>query len=63
MSKIKTLIKVEYAKKYLQGDGSYQSLGDEIGVVHSTIKDWVRNYITIGVGALNCQGTKNIQKN
>ncbi len=62
MSKIKTVIKVEYAKRYLRGEGSYQSLGDEIGVEPSTIKNWVRNYTAMGTDAFERSRNKKYAK-
>ncbi len=62
MSKITPVIKVEYAKRYLQGDGSYQSLGDEIGVAWSTIRDWARNYTAMGAEAFERSSNKKYSK-
>ncbi len=62
MFKIKKHIKIEYAKKYLRDDGTYQSLGDEIGVAHSTIKVWVRNYTAMGIEAFEQSRNKKYSK-
>lgn len=63
MSKIMPVIKLEYVKRYLRGEGSYVTLGDELGVQGTSIQDWVRNYEAIGSGAFEQSKNKNIQRN
>lgn len=62
MSKIMPVIKLEYVKRYLRGEGSYVTLGDELGVQGTSIQDWVRNYEAIGSGAFEQSKNKKYSK-
>ena len=47
--------KLEAVKKYIDGKGSYQSLGSAYGVHKTTIMEWVRNYKSLGIDGLHRQ--------
>ena len=47
-SKLPKEIKIEICKKYLKGQGSYQSLGKEYGVADTTVKGWILEYQNLG---------------
>lgn len=51
MFKITSSIKLEYVKRYLRGEGSYKSLGDELSVSYTSVQLWVRNYEAMGSSA------------
>jgi transposase-like protein len=42
--KYSTALKIEIAKSYLNGDGSYASLALKYNVGHKSVEDWVKRY-------------------
>lgn len=62
MSKFTASIKLEYVTKYIRGEGSYEELGVELSVAPTTIRNWVRNYKSIGVSAFDRSTNKKYSK-
>lgn len=62
MSKFTASIKLEYVIKYLRGEGSYKDLGVELNVYSSTIREWVRNYKSMGESAFSRSTNKKYSK-
>ena len=46
-------LKLSIIRRYLNGEGSYKSLGDEIGIDKSCIRKWVIKYQAFGESVFN----------
>lgn len=51
--------KIEVAKVYLNGEGSYNSLAEKYGIGHKSVETWVVRFRAQGeVGFINGSGNK-----
>lgn len=58
MSKIEPQIKIDYIKKYIDGEASQGGIAEELGVSKTTVQQWISNYNSLGEDAFFRKGNR-----